>query len=351
MSDFVPITVDDEPQNQESQQPSQVTTFEVDTVEACEAIVEEYRTGRTTKAIASRDIFNILGAAGAGDPEQVLSAEQKDQAYDDFFEQLEEIDRIRSVSVSHAHLPSHSAIARDSSVRGNTVADRHSPQLANASDDINPESYVIHPTHSVPSLLSRIGPKRFRVDDDDGDDERTERRGKKRINESLFPFLPQPEDTDSFPRIDERIGQTLTLKENYSRDWECVKRSVLSQYDCPDFPQECWKQVILHEFVDLDKILSSHYSIETTDTQVKTLADGLEIHARAVKTNRSVSNHGEWVTAWDGYTHAVQYLYPHRVEELTKYVRHISETFASIQPALVSRVINYDKAIRSRVAQ
>ena len=79
--------------------------------------------------------------------------------------------------------------------------------------------------------------------------------------------------------------------------------------------------------------------------QIKTLVDGVEIYAKRVKVNYTVTNHGEWVTAWDGYTRAVFYLYPHYASKLSTYAQQISQTFSFIQPTFTSRVISYNKAM------
>ena len=76
-----------------------------------------------------------------------------------------------------------------------------------------------------------------------------------------------------------------------------IKCQILSQYDYPNFILECWKAIILHEFVDFDKILASHYFIESTYIQIKILVDRVKIHTKGVKVNYSVSNHGKWSTA------------------------------------------------------
>ena len=44
----------------------------------------------------------------------------------------------------------------------------------------------------------------------------------------------------------------LKLKQNYLLNPKNVKSDILSQLDCPDFPDSVWTDVILSRYIDFD---------------------------------------------------------------------------------------------------
>ena len=52
--------------------------------------------------------------------------------------------------------------------------------------------------------------------------------------------------------LDPNLALTLKLKQNYLLDPRNAKSDILSQPNCPDFPDALWTDVILSRYVDFD---------------------------------------------------------------------------------------------------
>jgi len=73
--------------------------------------------------------------------------------------------------------------------------------------------------------------------------------------------------------LDPGLTLTLKLKQNYLTDPKGAKSDILSQPDCPNFPQALWINIILNQYIDLDKIFAGYYSLEPNHCQTQTIGD------------------------------------------------------------------------------
>ena len=66
---------------------------------------------------------------------------------------------------------------------------------------------------------------------------------------------------------------------------------------------------------------------------------------------KKVKNSGDWGIAFRVYAKAVSFVFPHRKEELEEYTKQIASLFAVVSKANHPIVINYNKALRTRVRE
>ena len=167
-------------------------------------------------------------------------------------------------------------------------------------------------------------------------------------------------DTDAFawvirdgidpPSLPPSLVQTQSILENFSRDLKLAKSSLLNSARLPQFPDSEWTNLIAGRAVDLDHVLAGQYSVAHDERRTEQFGN-LEVIVGTVKPARIVDTHGKWVIAWDQAVDATTYVFPHRSSELRDYGRHITQLFASFPDSLHTRVIQYDRAVRIRVAQ
>jgi hypothetical protein len=65
---------------------------------------------------------------------------------------------------------------------------------------------------------------------------------------------------------------------------------------------------------------------------------------------KRVTCYADWNTAWIRTQYAVEYLFPHRKEELRVYAEHILRKFTATHASYHDRVILYDRAVRERLS-
>ena len=118
----------------------------------------------------------------------------------------------------------------------------------------------------------------------------------------------------------------------------------------PQFPDSEWTNLIAGRSIDLDHILAGLYSVSHNERWTEWFGE-IELVTGPAKPVRVVDSHGKWVIAWDQAVDATVFAFPHRSSELRDYGRYISQLFASFPESLHLRVIQYDRAVRIRVAQ
>ncbi|KAI0061309.1 hypothetical protein BV25DRAFT_1805809 [Artomyces pyxidatus] len=184
--------------------------------------------------------------------------------------------------------------------------------------------------------------KRGREGDDPGIDGEPVR---KKIDLTLLPMY-RTHDADN---LHPDLALTLQHKENYLRDIPTAKHFILTHPDCPEVPNGIWNDVLASNYVNLDRVFSGHYSLDGDPGDIKRIGD-FEVISGGSKPDKHIRDKGDWGGAWDTYSEAVAFAYPHREPELRSYGKYINGLFSSL-PTAPSRVINYDCAVRTRLAR
>ena len=276
--------------------PDTSTIFDGDSVRQCEAIVEDFRRGKTGYAGAIIELAKILKS----DDEESLSegdAKARQKGLDTFFGQLQEIIRGWE-QVFDRQLPQPGA-------SGEGHHDLPRQDEGNDLDD-DGEGWITQETH-----------KRRREPSEDEDDEEPE--CKCQIDQSLFPFAVGGE----MASLSSDLRKSLKLKRNYLLDLSFTKQCILGHPDCPDIPEVLWKDILQEAYIDLDKILSAEYSV-VGDHRGTIKLGQYELVSAPTKPSRHIKTHGEWTIAWGKYQLAVVFAFPHRSRELQQYFAAIS---------------------------
>ncbi|THH17333.1 hypothetical protein EW146_g3442 [Bondarzewia mesenterica] len=262
-----------------------------------------------TKSQAVQQLLKKLSSKPDGEfrDTEPISEDEHWAAYDDYFEQLEGIDADRRIVRDESGRPA----ADNGSIGTGDRGDRAVREASNLIGEDQPRS---------PSL------KQHRTDDDES--EECTKSPKRPINPSLFPFR---QDIISAP-LDEELRLTLELKANYVRDVKFIKSEIASQPDLPDIPPAVWDDLIRSAYIDFDKIVTSHYTLEGDPREARQLGDF----------------EADWSLAWNKYKQGVLYLYRHRGLELQTYDEYILGQFTATS---ADTVINFDKAVHSRVGR
>jgi hypothetical protein len=108
--------------------------------------------------------------------------------------------------------------------------------------------------------------------------------------------------------------QTLSLKVNHLLDLKAAKSNLVSQLDCPNFPDHLWLDVLANRYVDLDKVSTGYYSLES-DHRITESFGNVDITLLSgggpSKPTKTVESHRDWSIAFAATKRAILYVYPH----------------------------------------
>src|SRR6266699_5466270 len=74
-----------------------------------------------------------------------------------------------------------------------------------------------------------------------------------------------------------------------------------------------------------------------------------EIVFKASEPRRKIETAGNWMAAWNRTMRATTFVFKYRGPEMQDYAEYIQDEFAAKTPAIHSRIIMYDIAIRDEV--
>ena len=169
---------------------------------------------------------------------------------------------------------------------------------------------------------------------------------KPKIDESEYAWIAGRKDKHVL--LSEGLTKTLKLIDTYTLDPKAAKRSLTNQPDCPEFPDSEWNHIISGRAVNLDAVLSGQLLTTNDDLKIEKFGD-IEVSFGAVEPTKAVKNRGDWSIAWNRTVRATVFAFPHRMQELTSYGEYIINLFAVTHPSVHARIIAFDKAARKRV--
>jgi hypothetical protein len=180
---------------------------------------------------------------------------------------------------------------------------------------------------------------------DDECDEPIHRRPK--IDTEQFPWSVSDRMEGSALR--DECAATRNLIANYTLDIKLAKSHLLNSGAAPEFPDSEWKSILSGLAVNLDAVFSGRYSTEH-DSKVTHEFGDITISTREATTSKSVKTAGDWFIAWNQATAATSFAFPHRIKECQEYGRHILDLYAAFAEEHHRLILNYDRAVRKRVA-
>lgn len=286
-------------------------------VSKCVEVVQQFRAGKFSKPKASILLFQAI-------PQGQLEESAFVTAYGAYMGMLDNFEHYRDSAAQSGRQRVSALIDLDHATGG--APEQEAPVVSSAKRARSPGS-----------------------DSDDGG----EYKKRTCLDYEALPWN-EPDDPEAqrSTELSPSLQKTQSLLENFSKD---VKRARANLLNCgrsyPQFPQSEWLNLLAGNSVDLDHIFSNIYSITQEDRESVSIGKNLELlHGSSVPA-KTVKTHGDWVIAWEALVDATQFVFKHRRLELQLYGRHIQRYFASIPPQFHSRVINYDRAVRIRVAQ
>jgi hypothetical protein len=102
--------------------------------------------------------------------------------------------------------------------------------------------------------------------------------------------------------------------------------------------------------VNLNHILSGTFTVSNDNHDVEVVG-GIRFKFGAKWAIKQVKNSGDWFIAWNMYSKAVAFAFPHRLTELSHYLQHMLSLFAATSVGNHTNIIFLDKAIRVRIGE
>ncbi|KIJ52897.1 hypothetical protein M422DRAFT_242843 [Sphaerobolus stellatus SS14] len=191
-------------------------------VQCCLDIIERRRKGEITTADAILDLQGVLPAS-------------ETQARRSYIDMCLEIDREHAVAAT----------------RGRNIADQISGAPSNAlgSQLVRVQDQDVYPRQSQPFEPDQQNHGSSPVEGDE--DRAIHEPGKKGLDRTKLPWHNIPD-----PVLPPNVRDTLDRKRFYLANVKDVKIDILGRANCPALPDSSWHDVIIGNFVDLDKIHS-----------------------------------------------------------------------------------------------
>ena len=169
-----------------------------------------------------------------------------------------------------------------------------------------------------------------------------------KVDEKDFPWVIRESITG--PELSDELQKTLSLLRTYAKDLKLTKSSILTSPFAPQFPSSEWSNVIIGAMVDLDHVISGSFAVSSDNREIEVVG-GIQFKFGAAKASKHVKTSGDWFIAWNMYSKAVSFAFPHRLGELSMYSQQILGLFSATAPGCHSNIINFDKAIRVRIGE
>ena len=147
----------------------------------------------------------------------------------------------------------------------------------------------------------------------------------------------------------DECAATRDLIANYTLDIKLAKAHLLNSGAAPEFPDSERKSVLSGLAVNLDTVFSGRYLTEHDPKITHEIGD-FTISTQEATVSKSVKSAGDWFITWNQAAAATVFAFLHWNKECQDYGRHILSLFAAFAEENHHLVLNYDRAVRKRVA-
>lgn len=171
---------------------------------------------------------------------------------------------------------------------------------------------------------------------------------KRKVDETSFPWIV--DDLILEASLSPELAKTRNQLIEYAKDPKYVLSSLLNSTRHISFPESEWLAIIKGQAVNLDKVITQHYTISHDDRRIEKIGDGVELRFGSYEPTKSVKNFADWILAWGKASEAISYVFPHRRGEIDAYRTYVMDIFSSCNTSLHERVILLDRKIRNEVA-
>jgi hypothetical protein len=288
---------------------------------ACMEVVDLFRTGKITEAIAYGRLFALV----------TKQLPEKDPEEPEFTATLEAYS-----GLIKEHADKRAAV-------DSTLKDTSSPTGAGTQPD--EPSDPARPTGAVGSTETDTG---------QGQELAIRDNNKTQTTGSLADVIKHIRDKDAAfsGALPESVRKTLGVLNFFARNWKEADSLIQSSSSRPQLPFSQWKRLVRGQVVDLDVILTSHNSHVVRDDDPKEIADGIDVIIRhgAPSQVKEVRTMGNWILTFFKLRDALLHLFPWRTSELQYWTEFIINEFAAVADDGHVFIIEYDRAVRNRIA-
>ena len=117
----------------------------------------------------------------------------------------------------------------------------------------------------------------------------------------------------------DELQKTLNLLWTYAKDLKLMKSSIITSPFTLQFLSSELSNVIIGTMVDLNHIISGSFTVSSDNREVEVVG-GIQFKFSAAKASKHVKTSGDWFIAWNMYSKAVSFAFPHRLGELSMYL-------------------------------
>ena len=147
---------------------------------------------------------------------------------------------------------------------------------------------------------------------------------KKRVKLSLR-YLERASYRAEMEESSKSLWRTNRLLDNWSKDF----KEVVRQYDfCPSwfkFLLAELKNILGEQYVNLDVVLSYHYSFQLTNKQTEKVRE-LKFTFTTANFAQSIETSADWITVWGRVEQAYRFMSPFKVDEFRWYICIVSSS-------------------------
>ncbi|KIL54302.1 hypothetical protein M378DRAFT_92832, partial [Amanita muscaria Koide BX008] len=154
-------------------------------------------------------------------------------------------------------------------------------------------------------------------------------------------------------KADAHLEETQRLRSLYTPDKvqdAIVANAQLARTSDP-IPRSIWRQITLDQFVDFEKLFASMDKGYEHLDDIKDFGAGFALVKKEQShKKRPIRDESEWLRVFNAWRSAVEHLYPHRVQELEKYLEIVTDVFRAA-PGEPHRAIQFDLEARDRYSK
>ncbi|KAJ6541789.1 hypothetical protein B0H19DRAFT_958387 [Mycena capillaripes] len=170
----------------------------------------------------------------------------------------------------------------------------------------------------------------------------------RRIDDSKLPWVVDNYILEG--TLSPALAKTRAQLIEFSRDPKYVLGTILNSTGHISFPESEWTAIIKRQAVDLNKVITSQYSVSHEWQRAKHIGEGVQLLFGSSTPTKTVSNQAEWITAWTKTAEATIFVFPHRRCELDSYRQYIMDFFSSSGEHMHERIILLDRKLRNEAA-
>ncbi len=154
-------------------------------------------------------------------------------------------------------------------------------------------------------------------------------------------------------KADAHLEETQRLRSLYTPDkvQDAIVANAQLASTLDPIPRSIWRQITLDQFVDFEKLFASMDKGYEHLDDIKDFGAGFAlIKKEQSHKKRLIRDESEWLRVFSAWRSAVGHLYPHRIQELEKYLEIVTDVFRAA-PGEPHRAIHFDLEVRDRYSK